>query len=74
VVIRVGDSGPGVREEDRGRIFDPFFTTKATGTGLGLSISSRIVADHGGSIDVGSSRLGGAEFRVRLPVLAPPAL
>jgi PAS domain S-box-containing protein len=64
--IRVGDSGPGIAEGNRRRIFDPFYTTKAAGTGLGLSITSRIVAEHGGSIEVGRSPLGGAEFTVRL--------
>lgn len=68
IVIRVADSGPGVAESERKRIFDPFFTTKELGTGLGLSISRRIVVDHSGSIDVGTSRFGGAEFTVRLPV------
>jgi PAS domain S-box-containing protein len=67
VVIRVGDSGQGVNEDDRAMIFEPFFTTKVTGTGLGLPICSRIAAEHGGIIEVGTSRLGGAEFRVRLP-------
>ena len=67
VVIKVADSGPGVPEEIRERIFEPFFTTKSTGTGLGLSISRRIVAENGGSLEVGRSRLGGAEFRVILP-------
>ena len=33
----------------------------------GLSISRRIVAEHGGSLEVGTGRLGGAEFRVILP-------
>jgi len=69
IVIRVADSGPGVAEHHRKRIFDPFFTTRELGTGLGLSISRRIVKDHSGSIHVGASRFGGAEFTVRLPSL-----
>ncbi|MGE5190025.1 MAG: PAS domain-containing protein [Gemmatimonadota bacterium] len=67
VFIAVGDSGPGVPAEVREKIFEPFFTTKSTGTGLGLSITRRIVMEHGGSLEVGTSRLGGAEFRVVLP-------
>ena len=67
VFIKVADSGPGVSRKLREKIFEPFFTTKSTGTGLGLSISRRIVAEHGGTLDVGTSRLGGAEFRVVLP-------
>jgi signal transduction histidine kinase len=68
--VAIEDSGRGIPEEHLERIFDPFFTTKDPdqGTGLGLMISHRIVADHGGSIDV-RSRVGhGSCFRVLLPV------
>jgi len=68
IAITIGDSGPGIPEGLREKIFEPFFTTKGSGTGLGLSISRRIVAEHGGVIEVGTSRLGGAEFRILLPV------
>jgi nitrogen fixation/metabolism regulation signal transduction histidine kinase len=67
-VIQVEDDGPGVSEDMRERIFDPYFTTKADGTGLGLAIVKKIVVEHGGEIEVGSSKaLGGAEFVIRLP-------
>ena len=67
--IVVADSGPGVSEDMVQRIFDPFFTTKdpGKGTGLGLAIVQRIIEDHGGRIDVGRSREGGAVFTVTLP-------
>jgi len=68
VLIRVSDSGPGVPLELRDKMFDPFFTTRQDGSGIGLSIAQRIIADHSGSIDVGSSKLGGAEFRIELPI------
>ncbi len=67
VVVTVADSGPGVPEDLREKIFDPYFTTRADGSGIGLSISHRIVADHGGTLTVGASALGGAEFRMALP-------
>jgi PAS domain S-box-containing protein len=66
-VVTVADSGPGVPEGLREKIFDPFFTTKKEGTGIGLALIHRIVADHGGFITVGTSRLGGALFTVGLP-------
>jgi PAS domain S-box-containing protein len=69
VLLSVADSGPGVSESLREKIFAPFFTTRAVGTGLGLSISRRIASDHGGTIEVGKSRFGGAEFLVSLPAL-----
>jgi len=67
VVIRCADSGCGIRPESREKIFDPFYTTKKDGSGIGLSICERIIADHRGSISVGSSPSGGAEFIIRIP-------
>jgi signal transduction histidine kinase len=66
--IQVADAGPGVPSELREKIFDPFFTTKDDGSGIGLNIAQRIVADHNGSISLGSSRWGGAEFKIELPI------
>ena len=68
IVIQVCDSGPGIPFKIRDKIFDPYFTTKPEGTGIGLSISSRIIKDHGGSIIASDCNLGGAEFRIELPI------
>jgi C4-dicarboxylate-specific signal transduction histidine kinase len=68
VLMIVSDSGPGIPEELKDRIFDPFFTTKDDGAGIGLNITQRIIADHNGSIKVGTSKLGGAEFTIELPI------
>jgi len=68
IVLRVSDSGPGVPPALRERVFDPFFTTRKDGSGIGLSFSHRIVTDHGGALRVGTSRWGGAEFRIEIPV------
>jgi C4-dicarboxylate-specific signal transduction histidine kinase len=67
IVLRVSDSGPGVPPSLREKVFDPFFTTRKDGSGIGLSFSHRIIADHGGSLRVGTSRWGGAEFRIEFP-------
>jgi signal transduction histidine kinase len=71
VIIEVSDTGPGIPAEVMPHIFDPFFTTKPVGdaTGLGLTVSYRIVADHGGRIDVDSVEGRGTLFRVVLPIL-----
>ena len=66
--ITIADSGSGIPPNLRNQIFDPFYTTKSGGTGIGLSICHRIVADHGGSLDVSESRWGGAAFTIKLPV------
>jgi signal transduction histidine kinase len=66
--VTVSDSGPGVPLDQREKIFDPFYTTKNGSTGIGLSLSHRIIVDHGGSLEISSSRWGGAEFRIEIPV------
>jgi signal transduction histidine kinase len=74
VEIEVADCGPGVPAELRARIFEPFFTTRARATGLGLPIARQIVEAHGGRLDVGDRRGGGARFTVRLPAAAASAI
>jgi len=70
VALEVSDSGPGIADGDHERIFEPFFTTKSDGkgTGLGLPIVRNIIDQHRGQIRVGRSDLGGAAFRVILPI------
>ncbi len=65
------DNGCGMTDEVLKHLFEPFFTRNRNGqgTGLGLSITYRIVADHGGHIDVHSDGPGrGSEFRVSFPL------
>jgi len=68
IIITFSDSGPGIAPDVKDKIFDPYFTTKSDGTGIGLSLSHRIVTDHGGALTVGDSDLGGAEFRIEIPI------
>jgi len=65
--LSVGDSGPGISNEERARIFDPFFTTKPGGTGLGLAVVHRAVEAHSGATFVEESSDGGADFVIFLP-------
>jgi two-component system cell cycle sensor histidine kinase/response regulator CckA len=64
------DDGPGISPEHLGKIFDPFFTTKRPGggSGLGLTICLALVKEHGGTIEVQSTRGAGAAFHILLPV------
>jgi signal transduction histidine kinase len=66
--IEVCDNGPGVDPEDRERIFSLFESRKgARGTGLGLPVSQKIVAEHGGSIELVDHSPPGCTFRILLP-------
>ncbi len=67
-VIRVTDTGVGIRGQDRDRILRPFYSTKAEGGGLGLSITRRIVQEHGGELSFSSTPGKGTEFTIRLPI------
>jgi two-component system NtrC family sensor kinase len=71
VVIRVGDTGPGIPAAVMPYLFEPFFTTKRVGkgTGLGLAIVHGIVTSAGGQVDVASAP-GGTTFTIRLPLAA----
>ncbi|WP_437315484.1 sensor histidine kinase [Sorangium sp. So ce385] len=72
-LIAIDDDGPGIDPAVRDSVFDPYVTTRYDGTGLGLSIVKKIVVDHGGTIDVLDSPLGGARFVIRLPRAGTPA-
>jgi signal transduction histidine kinase len=69
VVVRIGDSGPGIPDDERAKVFYPFFTTKKNGSGVGLSVVKKIVDSHRGLIDVDRAPEGGALFTVRLPMV-----
>ncbi len=73
VSIEMHDSGPGIPVEAREKIFSAFYSTKAGGMGLGL-LSVKTCSDtHQGTVCVGDSPLGGAMFRMTLPVRGPVA-
>jgi polar amino acid transport system substrate-binding protein len=72
IVIRVQDEGAGISPEDLARIREPFFTTKqeSGGLGLGVSISSRIVEEHGGTVQFTSRPGVGTTVEIKLPCTA----
>ncbi|MDT8902086.1 PAS domain S-box protein [Anaeroselena agilis] len=70
VFLEIGDNGPGIGNNIKGKVFEPFFTTKPAGEGmgLGLSIVHSIVASYGGQITIkGARRNRGAVFRITFP-------
>jgi len=70
VRLVIMDNGPGFAPGMLARVFEPYTTTKATGTGLGLAIVRKIVEEHGGRIDVGNRREGGARISILFRRLA----
>ena len=68
VHVEVHDNGRGVPAEMRQNIFEPFYSTKSTGNGLGLLSVRAGAVEHGGTVEVTESDLGGACFRVSIPV------
>ncbi len=69
VLVKVTDTGHGIKKEHLDRVFEPFFSTKPVGkgTGLGLSVSYGIVQQHGGSLEVDSVEGEGTTFTIVLP-------
>lgn len=61
-VIRVADTGPGLRPEQMERVFQPFFTTRPLGTGLGLANVKKVMDYQGGSVLATNNPNGGASF------------
>ena len=70
VAIAIEDSGPGLSKLAKESLFAPTISFKKGGMGLGLSIAHRGAVLSGGTIEHYEGELGGAAFRVLLP-LAP---
>ncbi|MBV5317029.1 MAG: PAS domain-containing protein [Desulfobulbaceae bacterium] len=73
VELRIGDTGEGIAAELLPQVFYPYFTTKQGGTGIGLAISQKIIADHGGSIELESEPGQGTTVIILLPASCPIA-
>jgi PAS domain S-box-containing protein len=74
LVLRVADSGQGLKSEDLVRVFDMFVQVGSPlertegGLGIGLALAKGLIELHGGTIEARSDGLGrGSEFIVRLP-------
>jgi two-component system sensor histidine kinase KdpD len=72
VQIRVGDTGPGVREDRKEEIFQPFQrlgdTDNTAGIGLGLALSKGFVEGMGGNLVADDTPGGGLTMVITLPI------
>lgn len=71
LMIEVADNGPGVSPTQRELIFEKFSQVHATerrGVGLGLTFCKMVIEAHQGTIVVEDSPMGGALFRISLPL------
>jgi len=71
LVMKIADSGIGIRQEDLGSIFDEFTQVAQNGfvesSGLGLAITNSFVKAMGGCISVQSEYGLGSTFIITLP-------
>jgi signal transduction histidine kinase/ActR/RegA family two-component response regulator len=79
-IIRLRDTGMGIRPDMLPRLFEPFTQSERTlarsdgGLGIGLTLVRRLTELHGGSVQAVSEGPGrGSEFIVRLPLARGPA-
>ena len=83
LLIKVSDTGVGIRDEDKERIFERFYQVEqeepehqSTGSGIGLSLVRDFVTLHEGTVRVVDNVGSGSVFLVELPVkhvrVSPP--
>lgn len=72
LLLAVEDCGIGIPPEERGKVLNRYFRGRQAGSsqgaGLGLFLVERVVAMHGGSIDVDSEPGHGTTISVHLPL------
>lgn len=73
-IIKVEDTGIGMKPEESAKLFNEFYRIKnektrgISGTGLGLSIVKKIVESYYGKIEVASEYGVGTTFTIKLPI------
>ncbi len=68
ILIKISDTGDGIKDKDKKHIFDIFYSTNKGGMGLGLAWVKRIIDLHDGTIEFESIEKCGTAFYIKLPV------
>ena len=73
LLIKVSDTGVGIRDEDKERIFERFYQVEqeeqerqSTGSGIGLSLVRDFVTLHEGTVRVVDNVGSGSVFLIEL--------
>lgn len=73
IAIYIEDDGPGIPESKIKNVFIAFYRvdesrpSKEVNTGLGLTIAKNIIHNHGGTIKLMQSKLGGLKAEILIP-------
>lgn len=73
LIIKVSDTGIGIKDEDKEKLFQAFSRIEQTrnrnieGTGLGLKITKQLVSLMNGTIEFDSVYSSGTSFTVKIP-------
>jgi len=65
IIVRVIDTGSGIKESLHSQIFTDFFTSKEEGTGLGLSVCKMLIDEQKGNISFESKEGSGTTFTIK---------
>ncbi|MFA7287944.1 MAG: two-component regulator propeller domain-containing protein [Melioribacteraceae bacterium] len=74
IIMKVSDTGIGIKEENRERIFDRFYQVDSSkireheGSGIGLALTKELVEIHKGKIKLLSNQSSGSIFIVSIPI------
>ncbi len=66
IIVKISDTGVGIKEEFEKEIGTPFFTTKKGGSGLGISICKNVIESHGGTFLIFNNEKKGCTVEIKL--------
>lgn len=78
LIIKVKDSGPGLKQEEQSDIFQHFMRLpqhlNIDGLGIGLSVVDELVKANHGQLHINSEMGDGSEFIIKLPIASNETL